>query len=96
MVQQKTKTKTTVDTRKWVIRGLITVSVLLNIVFLGLVFAVTNTGIFDYTMANMSISRLFDSTNGCAKHMENQRMTKEYGAGARYSLLRAKYFSPTI
>ncbi len=84
MVQQKTKT--TVDTRKWVIRGLITVSVLLNIVFLGLVFAVTNTSIFNYAMANMSISRLFAGPGGCATQEESQLDPQEYGAGARYCL----------
>lgn len=82
----KTNSKTTVDTRKWVIRGLIGVSVLLNVVFFGFVFAVANTGIFDYTMANMSISRLFEEPGGCTKHIEDKQFSKDYGVGARYCL----------
>lgn len=86
MAQKKIQNNVQSNTKKWVIRGLIGFSVLVNVIFLGLIYTVTNTGIFDYTMANISISRLFGGRGGCAKHIENGSIQKEYGAGARFCL----------
>lgn len=88
MAQSKTRTKaktqTSPDTRKWIIRGLIVVSVALNIVFLTLVLLIRNTSAFDYTMASLFFDRQIDD-RGCVRGSQNY-YTEEYGKGARACL----------
>lgn len=85
MAQSKTrakaKTQTSPDTRKWIIRGLIAVSLALNVVFLTLVILVRYTSTFDYSMGSLFLDRQTDGT-GCVKGSQNY-YSEEYGQGAR-------------
>ena len=85
MAQSKTRTKvknqTSPDTRKWIIRGLIAVSLAINIVFLTLVMLVKNTSMFDYSMASLYVDRQIDG-RGCIKGTLNTDPEK-FGQGAR-------------
>lgn len=88
MTQTKARTKAKFqasrDTRKWIIRRLIAVSVALNIVFLTLVMLVSYTSMFDYSMASLFFDRQIDG-RGCMRGSQNY-YTDEYGKGARACL----------
>lgn len=85
MAQSKTRTKakpqTSRDTRKWIVRGLIAMSLVLNIVFIILVMLVRYTSMFDYSMASLYVDRQLDG-RGCIKGSLNTNPEK-FGQGAR-------------
>lgn len=89
MAQSKTrakaKTQTSPDTRKWIIRGLIAVSLALNIIFLTLVLLVRYTSMFDDSMGSIYFDRQTDM-QGCEKGSSNYESVKQYGQGARVCL----------